>query len=100
MRQYENILDQQNAQKAAARLHKFNQSEAEQDLNKAVYVRKRQPEITPENKSNETSRATVERDFERICDQVQLRQKFKGQTIQHASAEQAIYHPLDNKATI
>ena len=60
MRQYENILDQQNAKKAAALLNKMHSksvtkgggSGGEQQMAATVLVQKRQPELTPENRSN------------------------------------------------
>lgn len=56
----------------------MHSADQEGDQGKRIYVRKRQPEITPENKSNETSRVTAERDFERMSEQGQLVAKSKG----------------------
>lgn len=49
MRQYENVLDQQNARKK-------NQQRSQLAVTKV----KRQPEITPENRSNEASSVTLD----------------------------------------
>ena len=59
MRQYENILDQQNAKKAAALLNKTHQNTVTKSKNSndekmvaSALVSKRQPVLTPENRSN------------------------------------------------
>ena len=62
MRQYENILDQQNAKKAAALLNKMHQNTVtkgkdsnEDKIATSGLVSKRKPELTPENRSNNIS---------------------------------------------
>ena len=61
MRQYENILDQQNAKKAAL-LNKMHQNTVTKDkksneekMGTSGLVSKRKPELTPENRSNNIS---------------------------------------------